>query len=108
MSDMDVNGTELIDGLPTEKDAEQAAIFFAATEKEFKKRINSLSKKELKRILYATLVHPLHDEHDTIISSKKEEELVNMHIAGCNAKSVMFSFVAEQQKEKLNGKKETN
>ena len=82
--------------------AEQSALFFASHIKPFKDKIRDLSKKELQRLIYAMTVHPLQEEYEAIITSKTEEEMLNLHIALLNAKLVMFAETAEQ-KEKENG-----
>lgn len=109
-----VESTEVVkipEGVVTENDANSSAQFFSTNIKLYKEMLNNLSKKELKRILYAVTVHPLQEEHESIITSKMEEDVVNLQLALMNAKLMMFSFYQEnkqtQVEEKTDGTETT-
>lgn len=84
----------------TEKEADEAALFYKTHIVLFEEQFKALSKKEKDHVAIALQKHPIEDVSDVILQRPKLEALVNLGVAILNAKLTMFSFAAETVEKK--------
>jgi len=85
-------------GMPTEEDADNAIKHFLLTMPKVSKEVDSLSKKELKRILLSLLKHPI---EAVIVREEKEIDLLNLMLSILNANMLALAYAAELKHNEL-------